>query len=155
MTLTVWTVKAAVTAALQAALIPDLADIVALGRPAEMPANSDPRRVYIGDVVNDDPRPPWQSGSQIRTETYVVPLMIDVVSFTGNDPAGFAETTGLVGAIVAGIEARLEADPSWSASCHNSGISLVAETTGPIGDQGGTGWRSGAILDLHIQHRGR
>jgi hypothetical protein len=151
----VWTVKTAVVAALAAALVPDLAEIVALGRPAEQPPMEQRRRVYIGDVVNDIPQPVWEVGSLARTETFVVPLLVDVVKYTGNSPTGYADTSNEVGAIVAGIEAQIGKDPSWGAACHNSGLSLVTEATGPIGDQAGTGWRSGAILELHVQRRGR
>ncbi len=156
MTISVWSVKAAVEAALQTALVPSVADIVQLGRPVETPSLQQPRRVYIGGVLNDSPQPIWEPVSQVRLEEYEIPLMIDCLSFSGNDPAGYATAETLVADIVAAIEAQIGNDPSWSATCHNSGLSLAAAYTSALGDApSGSGYRSWAILQLHIQRRGR
>lgn len=157
--ISVWAVKAGVLDKLTTALTEGdspVADIVQIGRPIKAPANDQPRRVYIGEVANDESQPVWEPTSQIRTEEYVIPLLVDCLSFTGSDLDGHDTAAGLVQAIVDAIEDQLATDPSWGATCHNSGLSLAAESTGPLADQpGGSGWRSGAILDLHIQRRGR
>ena len=156
MAISVWTAKAAVEVALKAALIPVTADIVQLGRPVEVPSLSLPRRVYIGSVLNDDPQPIWEPGSQIRTEEYVIPLLVDCLSFTGNDPAGYTTAFGLVQAIATAIEAQIDADQSWGGVCMNSGLALMGEDTTVFADApSGSGWRSSAILGLHVQTRGR
>jgi hypothetical protein len=156
MTITVWTAKANILAALKTALVPDTADIVQIGRPVETPLMATPRRVYIGEVANDVPQPVWEPGSQLRTETYTIPLLIDCASYTGNELGGHDLAAGLVQAIVTAIEDQLADDPSWGAVCHTSGLSLAAESTAPLADQpSGSGWRSGAIVELHLQRRGR
>ena len=156
MAISLWDVKAAVLTALTAALVPDTADLVTMPRPPEEPALSQPRRVYIGAVINVVPQPIWEPSSQIRTEEYVVPLMVECLSMTGNDPAGAATAAGQVAAIVAAIETQIGDDPSWNATCDNSGLSVVAENTAALGDApSGSGWQSWAILELHVQHRGR
>ena len=156
MGVSVWIVKGAVEVALKAALIPVTADIVQLGRPVETVPLSSPRRVYIGSVLNDDPQPIWEPGSQIRTEEYVIPLLVDCLSITGNDPVGYATAYGLVQAIVTAIEAQIDADQSWGGVCMNSGLSLSGEDTTVLASApSGEGWRSSAILGLHVQTKGR
>lgn len=154
--ISVWTLKTNVEAGLTTALIDaSLADIVDLGRPVTVPPLSLPRRVYVGDVVNDESQPVWEPGSQIRTEEYVVPLLVDCLSLTGNQAGGYAIASGLVAAIVAAIEAQIGEDQSWGGVVHNSGLSLVAESTTAFGDSpGGSGWRSGAVLSLHVRRKG-
>jgi hypothetical protein len=156
MSLSVWRVKGGVYTALTAALVPALADIVQRGRPVEVPPTALPRRVYIGDVVNDVPQPVWDPGAQMRLEEYVIPLLIDVIDLSGNLATGHNDCEASLAAIVAGIELALANDPSWGATCHHSGLSLAAETTTAYGDvPGGSGWRSGAILELHVRRSDR
>jgi hypothetical protein len=82
--------------------------------------------------------------------------LVDCLSITGNDPAGYTTAYGLVQAIASAIEAQIDADQSWGAVCMNSGLSLSGEDTTVLGDQpSGSGWRSSAILGLHIQTKGR
>lgn len=152
----VWAVKAGVQTALTTALVggPDLADIVKRGRPVEVPPLELRRRVYIGDVVNDVPQPLWEPSSQMSVEEYVIPLLIDVIRLTGNLASGHDDTEAEMAAIVAGIDHQQRVDPSWGGACHHSGLSLAAETTTAYGDQpGGSGWRSGAIVELHVRKR--
>lgn len=153
--LSVWAVKTGIVANLTEALVPATADIVQLGRPVELPPISQPRRVYIGDVLNDTPQPVYQPSSQLRTESYVVPLMVDCLSMTGNAESGYATAMGLVQDIVEAIETQLANDPSWGGACHQSGLALAAEFTTVLADQpSGSGYRSGAILELHIYRKG-
>lgn len=157
--ISLWTLKENVLTSLTTVLIEadvPLADIVDLGRPVTVPPIAQPRRVYIGDVTNDEPQPIWEPGSQLRTETYTVPLLVDCLSFTGNQPGGYATAFGLVAAIVAAIEGQIGDDPSWGAVVHSSGLAVVAEATTAFGDSpGGSGWRSGAILALHVTRKGK
>ena len=156
MAISVWVAKAAVATVLKAALVPVTADLVQLGRPVETVALNLPRRVYIGSVLNDDPQPIWEPGSQIRTEEYVIPLLVDCLSFTGNDPAGYATAYGLVQAIATAIEAQIDQDQSWGVpGLTNSGLALMGEDTTVFADApSGSGWRSSAILGLHVQTKG-
>lgn len=153
MGLSIWRVKPAVLAAL-ATLIPTDADIVALGLPAAVPSNQKPRRVYILNVPVDDPIPIYVPGTQLRKEEYVIPLALEVVNFSGRSLTGFADTEQTMARLVGAIETLCGADPSWDGTAHQSGLSLAAESTGPIADQSGTGWISKAVLQLHIMRMG-
>jgi hypothetical protein len=153
--LSVWATKKAVRAALTAALVPGVVDLVGPGRPVEVVPTNQPRRIFIGNVANDTPQPIQEPGSQIRVEQYAIPLLIDCVSFTGNALEGHDTAADLVQTVVTAIEGCLAADPSWGGAVHESGLALVAENTTPLVDQpGGSGWRSGAILELHVLRRG-
>jgi hypothetical protein len=152
--LSVWRVKNGVYTALQT-LIPGELDLVLPGRPVEVPALRTPRRVYVGDVLDDTPVPIWQPGSTIRTEEFILPLLVDCLSLTGNAANGELTAWTLVQAIVTGIEGLIGKDPSWGGTCHSSGLGLAGEATSALADQpGGSGWRSGAILELHVKHKG-
>lgn len=153
--ISVWATKKAVRTALTAALVPGVVDVILPGRPVEVVPTNTPRRIFIGEVANDTPQPIQEPGSQIRVEQYAIPLLIDCVSFSGNALNGHDTAADLVQAVVTAIEAQLGKDPSWGASVHESGLALVAESTTPLTDQpGGSGWRSGAILELHVLRRG-
>jgi hypothetical protein len=147
-----WDLKAGVYSTLSSVLIPSVADLVLPGRPVEVPSTQTPRRVYVGNVLNDIPQPIFEPGSQLRLEQYVLPLLIDCMSYTGNDLDGHQVAEGLVAAIATAIENQLRADPSWGAVVDSSGLALSAEDTSVTPDgPGGAGWRSGAILELHVK----
>lgn len=150
--LSVWTVKAGVNTALQA-LIPDSADIVQIGLPMQAPSNQDTRRVYVLNVPIDDPVPFAQPGSQVRTEDFVVPIVVEVVNFAGNSLTGCADTEVLMGTLVDAISALCDDDPSWGQVCSASGLSLASERTDPIADQAG-GWIAHAVLNLRVRKHG-
>lgn len=157
MSITVYGVKTAVVAGLSEALDVGgptaLADIVRKGLPANVPPSGEPRRVYVLNVVNEAAQPAYEGGSTVREETYVVPIVVECLSITGNDPDGYDTAEGLAATIVAAIDAQTAADPEWGGACHGSGLSLQSEVTQPLQDN--SGWISRAILQLHIQRRGR
>lgn len=153
MSFSIWAVKASVVSILNAKLVPDDVDLVELGRPVAATPLAQPRRVYVGNVVNPDtPVPVWEPGSQLRQENYVVPLFLDVVNECGDLPTGRTDTEALMGALAIAIEAQLRSDPSWGATCQHSGLGLQIEDTVPLPQSAnGSGWRSWAVLELHVR----
>jgi len=151
--ISVFSLKAALVTGL-AALIPTNADYVIGGLPAQVPPLNKPRRVYVLDVLHDEPLPVFVPGSQMRREDYIVPIALEVLNFTGRDVSGYAQTLAKMGTLVAAIETICAADPSWGGVVMQSGLALAKETTGVYGDQGGTGWCSHVLLELHVLRQG-
>ena len=153
MGISVFALKAAVVTALQA-LVPTTADLVQGGMPAEVPPIALRRRVYVLNVARDEPLLIYVPGSQIRTETYELPIALEVVKFTGHSPTGYADTETEMGALVAAIETLCANDPSWGGVVFQSGLALASESCGPYGEQAGTGWCAHALLELHVMRKG-
>jgi hypothetical protein len=150
--ISVWTLKANVLAALTA-LTPADADIVQIGLPVEAPSNQSPRRIYILNVSPDTPVPVFEPSTQIRREEYVLPLMLEVLSFSGNALDGQSTVLTAMQALWDAVHDILLADTSWGAAVHQSGLSLQDEVTGPIADMAG-GWAAQARVYLHVMRQG-
>jgi hypothetical protein len=162
MALSLWTVKLGVLAGLQngqggaAGLLTEYADIVQPGLPVEIPPIAKSRRVYVLVVPGYTPSPLYGPSAEIRNEVYTIPIAVEVETRqTAPTDTGYQTAMGAMAALVAQMETIQGADPSWGGTCNWSGFSVSAEATGPIADQdGGGGWLSKALLQLHIKTLG-
>lgn len=153
MGLSVFALQAAVLTTLNAQLVPDDADVVDLGLPAEVPAIALFRRVYVLDAPEDTPTPVFVGSTQLRREEYALPIALEVLNYSGNSLTGRAETLTMMQALVSAIEGVCLADPSWGGAVMQSGLSLTAPSSGPVAAQAG-GWIAHAILELHVMRQG-
>jgi hypothetical protein len=153
MGLSVFSLKANVLTALTPLIASGDADVVQLGIPADVPATSDPRRVYILNTPSDTPNPVFSGSTQVRREEFVVPIALEVVDYSGNDPDGQGGVLTEMQALVTAVENVLLGDPTWGGAVHQSGFALATETTAPLAAQAG-GWISKALLELHAMRRG-
>jgi hypothetical protein len=152
--ISVWTTKLGVLAVLKT-LMPTDADVVQLGLPVQVPTINDERRIYVLAVPPYQSVPIFESGSQVRRSDYVVPLVVEVDTLTGNDVDGQVTAEQGLATLVGQIEALLLSDPSWGGVCFASGLAMAAEWAGPIADvQGGGGFLAHTLLELHVRTQG-
>lgn len=158
----VWTARQNIKTALHSLLYPTYADIVRLGLPVELASTQQQKRVYILDVPPNEYKvsPPFEPGSQVRTEDYFVPIRIECESLTGaldggaaND-AAYQIAAGLAWAIFDQIETQVGVDPSWGGVATESGLGFLSDATGPMADEYGTGYITVLSCGLVIRTRG-